>query len=111
MIPGIGKDEEIVTNENGGMQSKLDFRFDLIDPLTMFALAEVVSYGAKRYAPWNWRRIDIPSHLNHALTHIYAYMAGDTQDDHLEHAFCRLMFALSLHLTPGESPRMNPEEK
>jgi hypothetical protein len=110
MIEGIRKDEPIVVNDVGGKQSKLDYRFDLIDPITMFALAKVCSYGADKYGAWNWRRIDVDTHINHALAHIYAYLSRDTQDDHLEHAFCRLMFALSLILTPGVSERMNPNK-
>lgn len=110
-VAGVGPDAPMVVNEQGGKQSKLNYRFDLIDPLTMFALAEVCAYGAEKYGAFNWRRIDIESNLNHALTHIYAFLAGDTQDDHLQHAFCRLHFALSLHLTPGESERMKPDDE
>ena len=110
LLSGLGPDAPTITNEQGGKQSHLNYRFDLIDPLTMFALARVCAYGAEKYSAWNWRRIDINSNLNHALTHIFAYLAGDTSDDHLEHAFTRLMFALSLHLTPGECERMMPKD-
>jgi len=109
-ISGIGKDAPIAVSASGGMQSKLDYRFDLIDPVTMFALANVLDYGARRYAPNNWRRISINDHLNHALSHIYGYLAQDKSDDHLAHAFTRLMFALSLHLNPGDVPWL-PVEK
>lgn len=105
-ISGVGKDEPIIVEETGGRQSKLDYRFDLIDPLTLFELAHVCAYGAEKYGEWNWRKLSINSNLNHALAHIFAYLAEDTQDEHLQHAFCRLMFALSLHLTPEEVERM-----
>lgn len=108
MIDGVGPDAPIIVNQYGGKQSRLDYRFDLIDPLTVFALAKVCSQGAAKYGEWNWRRIPVEDNLNHALSHIFAYLAGDVQDEHLEHAFCRLMFALSLHLTPEESERMKP---
>jgi hypothetical protein len=65
------------------------------------ALAEVTQYGAERYARDNWRLIEEESHINHALIHIFAYQAGNTQDDHLEHAFCRLMFALAKKIRPN----------
>lgn len=96
MIPGLGKDAPKVVNDQGGSQSHLPYRFDLIDPQAIFALAEVLYQGSERHGEDNWRKIPINDHLNHALAHIYAYMAGDEQDDHLGHAFCRMMFAVAL---------------
>lgn len=109
-IPGLGKSVPVVVNELGGMQSLLNYRFDLIDPLPLFRLASIVSEGAEKYGEWNWRRISLRDNLNHALAHIFAHLAGDCQDDHLGHAFCRLYFALSLEMTPGISPRMLPDK-
>jgi len=96
-INGVA-DEEIVTNEANGKQSRLDYRFDLIDTKAIFRLANVLHTGEQRYGKDNWRKIDTDSHLNHATSHIYAYLAGDKQDDHLSHAFCRLMMALGVEV-------------
>lgn len=90
----LGPESETVTNEQGGKQSRLDFRFDLFDPKAMFNLAGILDYGAKKYGVNNWKQIPRNDHLNHALVHIYAYLEGNRQDDHLGHAFCRLMFAI-----------------
>jgi 5'-nucleotidase len=109
VIEGVGKDAPMCVNENGGKQSKLDYRFDLFDPMPLFQLANIVATGAEKYGEWNWRRISVEENLNHALCHIFAHLAGDEQDDHLGHAFCRLMFALSVHLNPQELERMKPE--
>lgn len=109
-VRGMGTDAPTTINEQGGKQSKLDYRFDLIDPLPLFKLAEILSSGADKYGKWNWRRISVEDNLNHALSHIFAYLAGDRQDDHLGHAFCRLMFAISVDMTPGEVERMKFEE-
>ena len=94
-IKGVASEEK-VSNELGGKQSKLDYRFDLIDTKAIFALANVLHTGEQGYGKDNWRKIDVESHLNHATSHIYAYLAGDKQDDHLSHAFCRLMMALGV---------------
>lgn len=94
-IEGVASDEK-VSNELGGKQSKLDYRFDLIDTKAIFALANVLHTGEQEYGKDNWRSIDTESHLNHATSHIYAYLAGDKQDDHLSHAFCRLMMAMGV---------------
>lgn len=56
-------------------------------------IAKVLQYGASRYKANNWRLIPQEEHINHALIHITAYLAGDTQDDHIGHALCRLMMA------------------
>lgn len=109
IVNGVGPDTPSTVNERGGKQSALDYRFDLVDPLTMFTLARILDEGSRKYGDWNWRNITQSDNINHALSHIYAFLAGDKQDDHLGHAFCRLMFALSQELTPGESERMKPE--
>lgn len=94
MILKVGPDVPTVENEAGVRQAALDYRFDLVDPRAMFALAAVLKRGAEKYGVDNWRGLTTGDHLNHALVHVYAYMAGDTQDDHLSHAFCRLMMAV-----------------
>lgn len=98
VIAGVNKDAEIITNAAGGKQSNSPSRLDLMPALATIAVGRVLKYGAERYAPNNWRKIDTQDHLNHVLVHIYAYLAGDTSDDHLEHAACRAMMALEKHL-------------
>jgi hypothetical protein len=70
----------------------------------MFALAKVMYNGAKKYEKDNWRGLTLEDHLNHALAHIYAHLAGDAQDDHLEHAFCRLMMAVGVQHNEQPDP-------
>jgi 5'(3')-deoxyribonucleotidase len=110
LIPGIGPDAPATINVHGGRQSALPYRFDLVDPTVLFALAEILATGAAKYGEWNWRRIGVNDNLNHALSHIYAYLAGDHQDDHLGHAFCRLMFAKSCADNPDLLGLMEPKE-
>lgn len=71
------------------------------DPIQrLIRIAKVLQYGADRYEPNNWRLIPQESHLNHALIHILAEIMGDTQDDHIDHALCRLMMAMSTSRSP-----------
>lgn len=93
-IPGVGKDAPVDVNEHGGKQSKVNYAFTQLDPLAMFQLAGILQNGADKYGRDNWKKITTDEHLNHALQHIFAYLAGDEQDDHLGHAFCRMMFAI-----------------
>lgn len=96
MIKGIGKDEPTVVNEHGGKQSRVHYRFDLVDPIAMFEMTKVLKKGAEKYGEENWRQIPVRDHLNHLLIHVYAYLAGDKQDDHLTHALCRALFAVAV---------------
>lgn len=102
-LVGVGPDVPKVTNEHGGQRSELNYRFDLMDPQAMFALAKILDYGVRvrGYPEDNWRLIPARDNINHALVHLYAHLAGDTQDDHLAHAFCRVMFALGVELAGG----------
>jgi hypothetical protein len=90
-LKGVGRDAEIVTNEQGGMQSKAEYAFHLIDYDALLALAETLQIGASRYARDNWRKIPAEEHFNHMIIHAIAYLKGDRQDDHLGHMFCRAM--------------------
>jgi deoxycytidylate deaminase len=64
-------------------------RYDLIPPEVLKALAEVLTYGAKKYKPNNWRECDDPErYIGALLRHLQAYRLGDRVDvesglDHL----------------------------
>jgi hypothetical protein len=98
VVEGVSKDAPTVTNDKGGKQSKVIYGMDCLPPKAILDVARTLEEGRQKYGKDNWRQIEIGSHLNHALIHMFAYMAGDTSDDHLNHATCRLMFALELHL-------------
>jgi hypothetical protein len=97
-IKGVGKDAPVVTNELGAKQSATQYRMDLLPPLAILAVAEVLKQGAEKYGDNNWRNIPVSDHLNHAIIHAYAYLAGDKQDSHLEHFACRALMALETML-------------
>lgn len=99
-LGNLGPNGEVTINEQGGYQSKLDYDFTLSDPFANFRLAQVLGVGARKYARDNWRLIGVDDHINHALVHINAFLAGDKQDDHLGHALCRLHMAVAKELRP-----------
>lgn len=92
----LSSDAPTITNTQGGKQSDTPYAFTELDPHAMFVLTEILYTGREKYGKNNWRLISVEDHINHALVHINAYMAGDNQDDHLGHAFCRLMFAIGV---------------
>lgn len=93
-VPGVGPDSPTVMNEAGGKQSATPYRCDLLPPRGLLAVSKVLKEGADKYGVDNWRKIPRQDHLNHAMIHILALLAGDISDSHLEHAACRILFAL-----------------
>lgn len=109
VIAGVGPDAPLAENARGGKQSASPYRADLLPAKAVLDVSRILAIGAKRYAPNNWRKIDQADHLNHALVHILSHMAGDRQDEHLEHAACRMLMALEtdMAVTPELSDIKN----
>jgi len=76
-------------------------RYDLIPPSAMKALAEVLTYGAKKYKPNNWRNGDKDRYIAALYRHLEAWRAGEQKDEesgmvHLAHALTNVAFLLEL---------------
>lgn len=95
----------------------------LLSTVALVELTRVLDFGAKKYAPNNWRKgIHQTRLLAAALRHIFAYLGGESDDPetglcHIAHAMCCCMFILeSRVLTPEfddryfELPPMRKEE-
>lgn len=73
-------------------------RLDLIDPLAIEGLAKVLTFGARKYAPNNWRYGLAYGRLIAAmLRHLFAIMRGEDTDPesglpHIDHVGCCWMF-------------------
>ena len=97
VILGVQPDVPTEVNENGGRQSATPYAFHFLPPHALFAAAEVAKYGAEKYGEpllnRNYKKIPPEEHVNHAIQHLFAYLAGDESDDHLSHAILRAMFA------------------
>lgn len=87
---------EIITNDLGGRQSKIDSKLTLIPPKAVIEVGKVMLQGQASHGKDNWRFIPLDEHLDHALLHIMQYLAGDAGGDHLSHAATRLLMALEL---------------
>lgn len=107
VVDGVGPDAETVTNASGGKQSGSPYRCDLLPPLAALAVAKVLKSGADKYGAHNWHAIPTVDHLNHAMVHLFAALAGDTQDDHIEHAACRMLMSLEITLRERQNPCAN----
>lgn len=97
-VTGVGPDSPTVVGATGGKQSHVPYRADLLPPHALLAVAGVLHHGADKYGENNWHLIPVKDHVNHALVHLLALSAGDASDAHLEHAACRILFALDQQL-------------
>lgn len=93
-VEGVGPDQATITSANGASQSDIPYHFHTGPLRAWLEMARVQKRGDEKYGAGNWRGIPIEEHLNHALTHIAAYLVGDRSDEHLVHALCRLGFAV-----------------
>ena len=85
-------------------------RMDLLPPKAILETAKVLSFGAQKYDPENWRLLDNlqSRYTAGALRHIFAHMDGEKLDpetglSHMAHALCCLLFKLEIELEDGES--------
>jgi hypothetical protein len=70
-------------------------RYDLVSPIGLEAVARAAAEGAEKYSDFNWERgMPVGDLLNHAIRHVYRYLAGDREEDHLGHAAWGLLAAI-----------------
>ena len=78
-------------------------RYDLLPPEAIGQMAQVLTFGAKKYAPNNWRTI--PDALNRyqaaMLRHAFAIQRGEINDPetglpHAAHIMCCAAFIVEL---------------
>ena len=79
-------------------------QYSLIPPETLTALAEVLTFGARKYAPNNWQLVQDGEtrYLDAAFRHLEAFRSGETHDQesglhHLAHLLTNVAFLHYLH--------------
>lgn len=78
----------------------------LLPASLILEVGKVLTYGANKYEPHNWRKgISQARLISAALRHITAYNEGENVDKeshlhHLAHAICELSFAMDQNLHP-----------
>lgn len=94
------KDEKIAA----GKGAKFDggkLRYSLVPPIAMESLADVLTFGAKKYAANSWQNVQNAEerYLDALYRHLEAYRAGESVDSdsgksHLAHAITNVAFLL-----------------
>jgi hypothetical protein len=72
-------------------------RWDLLPLPPIEELVKVITYGASKYAPNNWRKVDPERYYAALMRHIVAWRNGEQEDaesglSHIAHAMCNLVF-------------------
>lgn len=81
-------------------------RMDLLPTAPLVGVAEILTFGANKYAAHNWRAgFDYSRLIGAAYRHISSFNDGEdldpeSQKSHIDHAICTLMF-LSEQLKKG----------
>lgn len=77
--------------------------YSLIPPNALDETVKVLTYGAKKYAPDNWRKLDnaLNRYFAAAQRHMWAIKRGEIHDPetnlhHAAHAIASLMFFIEL---------------
>lgn len=96
----ICKDEKLIL----GVAPKYDtgkLRYSLVPPIAIKAIAEVLTFGANKYAANSWQKVENGSerYLDALYRHLEAYRSGEKFDPesgstHLAHAITNISFLL-----------------
>lgn len=87
-------------NKVGVKHDQQKIRLELLSPIALEELSKVLTFGANKYAAWNWSNgLSYTRVLGALLRHTFAYMRGESHDpetglSHMAHAMCNCMFLL-----------------
>ncbi len=76
-------------------------RWDLLPIVPVEKIVEIITHGAKKYAPENWKKVDIQRFYAAGMRHLTAWRKGEEFDKdsgftHLAHVGCNILFMIYL---------------
>ncbi len=108
----ITKDSGVTQNFSTGAQrdtQKNKGRYDLISPIALKRLAGVYERGAEKYGDRNWEKgMPIGRFLDSAIRHLYNYLEGKRDEDHLAQSMWNI--AAAIHIEELIDRRVLPNE-
>ena len=86
---------------------EMKLRYDLMPPHALEGVVKVITYGAKKYAPNNWKYVSKDRYIAAAYRHLEAYRKGEYLDEeskleHIYHAMTCLTFISELDIFEGK---------
>lgn len=107
-----------MSSEGGSKFDSEKPKMGLIPSKPLIDVAKVLTFGARKYQQYNWKKgFDYSRLYDAAQRHLTAWNDNETYDsesnlNHLAHAICDLMFLLDQHYTmPERDDRYKPEVK
>ena len=86
-------------SETGRKDDQEKNRLDLIEPEFIEGVGKVLTFGANKYEPNNWQKVEYAEDRYYAaaLRHLIAWRKGEKTDpesgiSHLDHVACNIMF-------------------
>ena len=76
-----------------------DFKHDCNFRLALNATIATLASGIRNHSidsETYWLKLSPRCHIAHAMVHLNKHLANMTDEDHLGHAFCRLLMAVEL---------------
>lgn len=114
-LPDFHKDKPQLSGVKNDQEKP---RTDLLPTVPLFKIAEVLGFGAKKYAAHNWRGgIEYSRLIGAALRHLLAFNDGEDKDpesglSHLAHLGCCVLFLLEQEAKgTGLDDRYKPSSK
>lgn len=103
---GAPKPDPVGRKDDGGKR-----RWDLAPFKAFDGVVDVITFGAKKYAPNNWRAVEHDRYLAALLRHMSAFMQGEVIDPdsglpHMSHIACNACFLSELGAKP---PSRDPQ--
>lgn len=93
--------EDVPKDRNPALpQSESRERGDLVPAQAMLQVMRILKTGAATHGDESWKKIPKRTHVGRAAVHLFYWLSGDTTENHLGNAICRLMFALEQEGTP-----------
>ncbi len=81
----------------------IETSLSLLPPRGVLSVGAIYKEGARTHGIDEWRKHNSQHHLDRALQHIYLHLAGDTGEDHLVNAGCRLLMCIEKNMEEKEA--------
>ena len=105
-VQDSGRHEEFATGSRRDTRDGKG-RFDLITPIGLRRLAVHLENGARKYGDRNWEKGQpVSRFLDSAIRHLYAYLGGSRDEDHLAAVAWNALAAIHVEekVAAGELP-------
>lgn len=102
------KPEELILSSTGGMKcDKMKDRWDLAPWDSFEQIVKIMTYGAQKYEPNNWQKVEFIRYFAAFMRHFMALLKGEYLDPesgypHSSHMACNAVFMNSIDLRNHE---------